>query len=148
MNPSTQVQRLRVLQERRFERVGGTRAVKTNVRLVAATSADLEKAVAAKTFREDLHDRLNVFTIFVPPLRERRTDIPLLADSFLEKYAIEPRKSIRRISTPAIDLLMAYHWPGNVRELENTIERAVLVCDATRRPWVPSPTDPPDRLVG
>ena len=103
--------------------------MKTNVRVIAATNADLETAIAAKTFREDLHYRLNVLTIFVPPLRERRTDILLLADSFLEKYAIEHSKSIRRISTPAIDMLMAYHWPGNVRELENTTERAVLVCD-------------------
>ena len=122
---------LRVLQEREFERLGGTRAVRTNVRLIAATGADLEKAIAATTFREDLYYRLNVFTIFVPPLRERKTDILLLADSFLERYAVEHRKSIRRISTPAIDMLMAYHWPGNVRELENTIERAVLVCDGS-----------------
>ena len=129
INPSIQVKLLRVLQEREFERLGGTHAVKTNARLIAATSADLEKAIAARTFREDLHYRLNVFTIYLPPLRERRTDILLLADSFLEKYAIEHTKSIRRISTPAIDMLMAYHWPGNVRELENTIERAVLVCD-------------------
>ena len=129
INVSTQVKLLRVLQEREFERLGGTEAVKANVRLVAATHSDLEKAIAAGTFREDLHYRLNVFTIFVPPLRERKTDVLLLADSFLEKYAIEHGKNIKRISTPAIDMLMAYHWPGNVRELENIIERAVLVCD-------------------
>ena len=129
INLSTQVKLLRVLQDREFERLGGTEAIKADVRLIAATNADLEKAIAAKTFREDLHYRLNVFTIFVPPLRERRTDILLLADSFLEKYAIEHGKSIKRISTPAIDMLMAYHWPGNVRELSNIIERAVLVCD-------------------
>ena len=122
-----------------------THAVKTNVRLIAATSADLEKAIAARTFREDLHYRLNVFTIYLPPLRERRTDILLLADSFLEKYAIEHAKSIRRISTPAIDMLMAYHWPGNVRELENTTERAVLVCRRSRRPRTRPPTNPADR---
>ena len=129
INPSTQLKLLRVLQAREFERLGGTRAVTTNVRLIAATSANLEKAIAARTFREDLHDRLNAFTIVVPPLRERSTDILPLADSFLKNYAIEYRKRIRRISTPAIDMLMAYHWPGNVRELEHTVERAVLVCD-------------------
>ena len=131
INLSTQVKLLRVLQEREFERLGGTTPVKANVRLIAATHADLEKAIAAQTFREDLHYRLNVFTIFVPPLRERKTDILLLADSFLEKYAIEHDKTVKRISTPAIDMLMAYHWPGNVRELENTVERAVLVCDGS-----------------
>ena len=131
INLSTQVKLLRVLQEREFERLGGTEAVSANVRLVAATNSDLEKAIAAGTFREDLYYRLNVFTIFVPPLRERKTDVLLLADHFLEKYAIEHGRSIKRISTPAIDMLMAYHWPGNVRELENIIERAVLVCDAS-----------------
>ena len=130
VNLSTQVKLLRVLQEREFERLGGTAAIQANVRLVAATNSDLEKAIAAGTFREDLYYRLNVFTIFVPPLRERKTDILLLADHFLEKYAIEHGRNIKRISTPAIDMLMAYHWPGNVRELQNIIERAVLVCDA------------------
>ncbi len=127
---STQVKLLRVLQEREIERLGGTEAVKVDVRMIAATNKDLEKAIAAGTFREDLHYRLNVFTIFVPPLRERKPDILLLADHFLEKYAIEHHKNIKRISTPAIDMLMAYHWPGNVRELENIVERAVLVCDS------------------
>ncbi len=130
VNLSTQVKLLRVLQEREFERLGGTTPIQANVRLVAATNTDLEKAIAAGTFREDLYYRLNVFTIFVPPLRERKTDILLLADHFLEKYAIEHGRNIKRISTPAIDMLMAYHWPGNVRELQNIIERAVLVCDA------------------
>lgn len=130
INLSTQVKLLRVIQDREFERLGGTGPVKVNVRLVAATNSELEKAIATGTFREDLHYRLNVFSIFVPPLRERKTDILLLADHFLEKYAIEHGKNIKRISTPAIDMLMAYHWPGNVRELQNIIERAVLVCDA------------------
>ena len=130
VNLSTQVKLLRVLQEREFERLGGTTVIQANVRLVVATNTDLEKAIAAGTFREDLYYRLNVFTIFVPPLRERKTDILLLADHFLEKYAIEHGRNIKRISTPAIDMLMAYHWPGNVRELQNIIERAVLVCDA------------------
>jgi Nif-specific regulatory protein len=127
---STQVKLLRVLQEREFERLGGTEPVKTNVRLIAATNKDLEKAIAAGVFREDLHYRLNVFSIFVPPLRERKPDMLLLADHFLEKYSGEHGQNIKRISTPAIDMLMSYHWPGNVRELENTIERAVLVCDS------------------
>ena len=127
---TTQVKLLRVLQEREFERLGGVEPVRVNARLIAATNADLEKAIAAGTFREDLHYRLNVFAIFVPPLRERKPDVLLLADHFLEKYAAEHHKSIKRISTPAIDMLMAYHWPGNVRELQNIIERAVLVCDA------------------
>ena len=129
LNSSTQVKLLRVLQEREFDRLGGTHPVKVDVRLIAATNADLEKAIAAGTFREDLHYRLNVFTIFVPPLRERKTDVLLLADHFLERYSIEHGKHVKRISTPAIDMLMAYHWPGNVRELENALERAVLVCD-------------------
>ena len=120
---------LRVLQEREFERLGSTETVKVNVRLVAATNKDMERAIAAGTFREDLYYRLNVFTIFVPPLRERKADLLLLVDHFLEKFSREHRKSIKRISTPAIDMLMSYHWPGNVRELENTLERAVLMCD-------------------
>jgi len=129
LNLSTQVKLLRVLQEREFERLGGTETVKANVRLIAATNKDLEKAIGEGTFREDLYYRLNVFAIFVPPLRERKPDVLLLADYFLEKYALEHGKNIKRISTPAIDMLMSYHWPGNVRELENTLERAVLVCD-------------------
>jgi Nif-specific regulatory protein len=127
---STQIKLLRVLQERMIDRLGGTETVKVDVRLIAATNKDLEKAIAAGTFREDLHYRLNVFTIFVPPLRERKPDVLLLADHFLEKYATEHRKPIKRISTPAIDMLMAYHWPGNVRELQNILERAVLVSDS------------------
>ena len=129
LNLSTQVKLLRVLQEREFERLGGVETVKINVRLIAATNKELEKAIAEGAFREDLFYRLNVFTIFVPPLRERKPDVLLLADHFLEKYSHEHGKNIKRISTPAIDMLTAYHWPGNVRELENCIERAALVCD-------------------
>jgi len=129
VNLAVQVKLLRVLQEREFERVGGVEPVKVDVRLIAATNQDLEAAIAAGRFREDLLYRLNVFTIFVPPLRERKTDVLLLADHFLERLAANHRKRIRRISTPAIDMLMAYHWPGNVRELQNVMERAVLVCD-------------------
>jgi Nif-specific regulatory protein len=126
---ATQVKLLRVLQEREFERLGGTSSVRVNVRLIAATHRPLEKLIPEGAFREDLFYRLNVFTIFAPPLRERKPDIMLLADHFLEKYSTEHSKLIKRISTPAIDMLTSYHWPGNVRELENTIERAVLVCD-------------------
>lgn len=128
--PQTQIKLLGVLQEREFERLGGTETVRTNIRLIAATDRNLEESVAKGSFREDLFYRLNVFTIFVPPLRERNSDILLLAEHFLEKYEIEHDKRIRRISTPAIDMLMAYHYPGNVRELENAIERAVIVCDS------------------
>ena len=130
LTPMTQVKLLRVLQEREFERIGGTETIKVNIRLVAATNKDLEKAIAAGEFREDLYHRLNVFTIFVPPLRERKSDILLLADHFLEKFSREHGKQVRRISTPAIDMLVSYHWPGNVRELANVIERAIVVCDA------------------
>jgi Nif-specific regulatory protein len=129
ISPAVQVKLLRVLQEREFERLGGTRTLKADVRIIAATNQDLEEAVAAKRFREDLYYRFNVFPIFMPPLRERRSDVLLLAEHFLAKYARENGKNIRRISTPAIDLLFQYHWPGNVRELENCIERAVLICD-------------------
>ncbi len=125
--PHTQVALLRVLQEREFERVGGTETLRADVRLVTATHRDLEAAVAEGTFRADLYYRLNVFPIHIPPLRERRADVTLLADHFVEKYAALNRKAVRRITTPAIDMLMAYHWPGNVRELENCIERAVIV---------------------
>jgi Nif-specific regulatory protein len=126
---STQVKLLRVLQEREIERLGGTTSIRINVRLIAATHRPLETLMEEGQFREDLFYRLAVFTIFAPPLRERKPDIMLLADNFLEKYSREHGKHIRRISTPAIDMLTSYHWPGNVRELENTIERAVLVCD-------------------
>ena len=120
---------LRVLQEKEFERVGGQRTIKVDVRIIAATNKNLESSVEEGTFRGDLYYRLNVFPIYMPPLIERKTDITLLADYFLEKYAKENRKEIHRLSTPAIDMLTSYHWPGNVRELENCIERAVLLCD-------------------
>ena len=129
LSPATQVKLLRVLQEREFERLGGVSPVKVDVRLIAATHRDLEAAVKAGTFREDLYYRLQVFELFMPPLRERQADILLLADHFVEKVASTQGKDVRRISTSAIDMLAAYHWPGNVRELENAIERAVLVCE-------------------
>ncbi len=124
---ATQVKLLRVLQEREIERLGGTQTIKVNVRLITATNSDLETAIRQRTFREDLYYRLNVFSLYVPPLRERKSDILLLADHFVEKYARLHEKEVRRIATTAIDLLMSYHWPGNVRELENVVERAVLV---------------------
>jgi Nif-specific regulatory protein len=124
----TQVKLLRVLQEREFERLGGTQTLRVNVRLIAATNRNLEDAVRERTFREDLYYRLNVFSLFLPPLRDRKPDILLLADHFVEKYASAHGKDVRRLATTAIDMLMSYHWPGNVRELENCIERAVLVA--------------------
>jgi Nif-specific regulatory protein len=127
---TTQVKLLRVLQEREFERLGGVESIKVNVRLIVATNKDLEEAIKRSEFREDLYYRLNVFTIFMPPLRERKPDVLLLAEHFVEKFEREHGKRIKRISTPAIDMLTSYHWPGNVRELENVIERAVLVCDS------------------
>jgi Nif-specific regulatory protein len=128
LSPATQVKLLRVLQEREIERLGGTHPIKVNVRLIAATNRDLDKAVRDRTFREDLYYRLNVFSLYMPPLRERKSDILLLADHFVEKYAQLHQKEVSRIATTAIDLLMSYHWPGNVRELENVMERAVLVA--------------------
>ena len=126
---SVQVKLLHVVQERNFQRLGSNKLINCDVRLVAATNRDLEKAVAEHKFREDLYYRLNVFPVYMPPLRERRTDILLLAEFFLDKYSKENLKSIKRISTSAIDMLIQYHWPGNVRELQNCMERAVLICD-------------------
>ncbi len=126
---ATQIKLLRVLQEREFERVGGVTTIKADVRVIAATNRNLEALIESGKFRQDLYYRLNVFPIHIPPLRERKADILLLADYFVEKYAKANHKAVRRISTPAIDMLMAYHWPGNVRELENCIERAVVLSN-------------------
>ena len=128
LNLTAQAKLLRVLQEKEFERIGGNRTFRVDVRIIAATSKDLERSIEEGTFREDLYYRLNVVPIFMPPLRERKTDLLLLADYFVEKFNQKHKKDVRRISTPAIDMLMQYHWPGNVRELENCIERAVLFC--------------------
>jgi len=125
--PSTQIRLLRVLQEREVERVGSDKPIAIDVRVLAATNRNLEILMRQGQFREDLFYRLNVFPIHVPPLRERKTDIPLLADHFVERYSQRNKKPVVRISTPAIDMMMSYHWPGNVRELENCIERAVLL---------------------
>jgi Nif-specific regulatory protein len=123
----TQVKLLRVLQERQFERVGSNRALRTSARIIVATNRDLEQAVEQGAFRQDFYYRINVFPVFLPPLRERKDDILLLADYFVEQYSAKMNKGVRRISTPAINMMVAYHWPGNVRELENCIERAVLL---------------------
>lgn len=129
LSPATQVKLLRVLQEREFERVGGTKTIQADVRVIAATNRNLEELMVHGLFRQDLYYRLNVFAIHIPPLRDRKSDILLLADHFAERYAKAYHKNICRISTLAIDMLMAYHWPGNVRELENCIERAVLLSE-------------------
>jgi Nif-specific regulatory protein len=129
MSLSAQVKLLRVLQEKEFERVGGYRPIKIDVRIVAATNSNLEEMVRQGRFRDDLYFRLNVFPIYLPSLRMRKTDIILLADHFLEKYSRLHKKDIKRITTPAIDMMMEYHWPGNVRELENCMERAVILCN-------------------
>ncbi|HEY1984756.1 MAG TPA: sigma 54-interacting transcriptional regulator [Terracidiphilus sp.] len=125
----TQVALLRVLQEREFERVGGTGSIRTNVRVIAATNRDLQAVIAAGTFRSDLFYRLNVFPIEVPPLRERREDIPVLAEYFIDRYARKTGKTIRSANKKSLDLLQLYQWPGNIRELQNVIERSVIVCD-------------------
>ena len=127
LSPATQVKLLRVLQEKEFERVGGSTTIQVNVRIIAATNRSLENLMGKNLFREDLYYRLNVFPIHLPLLKDRRSDIMLLADHFTEKYGKLSGKPIKRISTPAIELFMSYHWPGNIRELENCIERAVLL---------------------
>jgi len=126
----TQVALLRVLQEREFERVGGNVNIRAEVRVIAATNRDLEAAVTAGTFRSDLFYRLNVFPIETPPLRERREDIPLLVEYFIDRYARKTGKTIRRINKRSLELLQAYPWPGNIRELQNVIERSVIVCES------------------
>jgi Nif-specific regulatory protein len=122
-----QVKLLRVLQEREFERVGGTRPIKVDIRLIAATNADLETATKAKAFRPDFYYRLNVVSVTIPPLRERRDDIPLLAGYFVTKYAERCNRRLVGICAKARACLMNYEWPGNVRELENAIEHAVVL---------------------
>ncbi|MGQ1946816.1 sigma 54-interacting transcriptional regulator [Geofilum sp. OHC36d9] len=125
---STQVKLLRVLQQREIERVGGTKSIKVDVRVICATNRDLEKLIANGGFREDLYYRINVFPVYVPALRERINDIPMLANHFIEKFNKRHNKNIKRITTMAIDMLMVYHWPGNIRELENCMERACILC--------------------
>jgi transcriptional regulator with PAS, ATPase and Fis domain len=118
---------LRAIETKQFTRVGGNENIKVDFRVICATNKDLEKAVADGTFREDLYYRLNVFSIFIPPLRERKGDIPLLVNYFVQKYARSMNKPIVGIASDAMDTLVRYNWPGNVRELENAIERAMVV---------------------
>jgi transcriptional regulator with GAF, ATPase, and Fis domain len=137
----TQTALLRVLQEHEFERVGGTRSIQTNVRVIAATNRNLQAAIAAGTFRSDLFYRLNVFPIEMPPLRERRADIPVLVDYFLDRCARNVGKNIRGINKKSLDLLQSYPWPGNIRELQNVIERSVIMCEtedfSVDETWLP-----------
>ena len=129
LSPETQLALLRVLQERELERVGSNQPVPVDVRVVAATNRDLDAAVHAGTFRQDLFYRLNVFPIRVPPLRERKNDIPLLVEYLVERYARRAGKTVSHITKKTLDILQSYDWPGNIRELQNVIERAVILCD-------------------
>jgi PAS domain S-box-containing protein len=138
----TQIALLRVLQERQFERVGGSRAIATDVRIIAATNRDLAAAIASGTFRADLFYRLNVFPIHVPPLRQRKEDIPMLVEYFVKRYAAKARKQISKIDRHTLELCQAYHWPGNIRELQNIVERSVILCNgdtfSVERAWLSS----------
>ena len=137
----TQIALLRVLQEHEFERVGGTRSIQTNVRVIAATNRNLQAASNAGTFRSDLFYRLNVFPIEIPPLRERRADIPVLVDYFLDRCARNVGKNIKGINKKSLDWLQSYPWPGNIRELQNVIERSVIMCETENfsvdETWLP-----------
>jgi two-component system response regulator HydG len=128
MSPPAQAKLLRVLQEREFQRLGGTRPIKANVRVIAASNRDLQRAVADGSFREDLFYRLQVFDIRIPPLRERRGDIPLLTDAFLQEFNRSTGCSSAGLSPEAREMLLGHEWPGNVRELHNVLERAAIVC--------------------
>src|SRR6266481_2136201 len=141
LSMETQIALLRVLQEHEFERVGGTRSIQTNVRVVAATNRDLQAAIAAGTFRRDLFYRLNVFPLEVPPLRDRREDIPELVEYFIDRCANNVGKNITGINNKSLELLQSYPWPGNIRELQNVIERSVIMCDTENfsvdETWIP-----------
>jgi len=126
----TQIALLRVLQEHEFERVGGNRRIRADVRVIAATNRDLQAAISARSFRSDLFYRLNVFPIEVPSLRERKGDIPLLVERFIDRYAQKADKNITRVSQETLEVLQSYRWPGNIRELQNVIERSVILCEA------------------
>ena len=127
MSPGLQAKFLRVLQEKEFEPVGGSRSIKVDVRIIAATNQDLKRAVEERNFREDLYYRLNVVPVHLPPLRERKEDIPPLAHHFLRRYSQELTKDVREISPKALELMLQYDWPGNIRELENAVERAIVL---------------------
>ena len=125
----TQIALLRVLQDQKFERLGGNQPIKTNARVITATNRDLQSAIEAGNFRRDLFYRLNVFPIEIPPLRERKEDIPILVEYFIQRYASKLGKKIQSASRKTMDLLQSYSWPGNIRELQNVIERSIIVCD-------------------
>jgi formate hydrogenlyase transcriptional activator len=150
MPSESQVAFLRVLQEREFERVGGTQSIPVDIRVIAATNCDLPSAVRSGKFRLDLFYRLNVFPIHVPSLRERPEDILLLAKYFIERYAIKQGKRVRRVEKRTADLLERYHWPGNIRELQNVIERAMIFCDSdtffVEKAWLQPEAEPPVNL--
>jgi len=130
LRAETQIALLRVLQEHEFERVGGTRRIQADVRVIAATNRDLQAAISAGSFRSDLFYRLNVFPIQIPSLRERKEDIPLLVEYFIDRYAQKARKDITCVSKKTMEVLQSYHWPGNIRELQNVIERSVILCES------------------
>ncbi len=125
----TQIALLRVLQDQKFERLGGNKPIRANVRVITATNRDLKAAIEAGSFRRDLFYRLNVFPIEIPPLRERKEDIPMLVEYFIDRYASKVGKKIRSVSRKSLDLLQSYPWPGNIRELQNVVERSIIVCD-------------------
>jgi transcriptional regulator with GAF, ATPase, and Fis domain len=146
-----QIALLRVLQEREFQRVGGNESIKTDVRVVAATNRDLQAAIADGRFRDDLFYRLNVFPIEVPPLRERKEDIPLLVEYFVDRYTSQAGKKITGIAKKSMELLQSYKWPGNIRELQNVIERSVIISDSENlfidESWFVGPAGPPDSAI-
>jgi len=156
----TQIALLRVLQEHEFERVGGNRRIRADVRVIAATNRDLQAAISARSFRSDLFYRLNVFPIEMPSLRERKGDIPVLVEHFIDRYAQKADKNITRVSKETLEVLQSYRWPGNIRELQNVIERSVILCEAETfsidENWLPkqsfsaevkSHTELPQRLL-
>jgi transcriptional regulator with GAF, ATPase, and Fis domain len=147
----TQIALLRVLQEREFERVGGTEVLRADVRVIAATNRDLQAAIADGAFRSDLYYRLNVFPITVPPLRERKEDVPLLVNYFIDRFAKRAGKKIKHIQKKALEVLQDYSWPGNVRELQNVIERSIIISEANEfsidKSWVANEPVPPRPLI-
>jgi PAS domain S-box-containing protein len=147
--PETQIALLRVLQEREFERVGGTKVISANVRVIAATNRNLQQMIEEGSFRDDLYYRLNVFPIQMPPLRQRRDDIPLLVEYFIDRYATKTGKKIRGIEKSTLERLKSYSWPGNIRELQNVIERSIVLCESTTfavdESWLSVDCNDPDR---
>jgi formate hydrogenlyase transcriptional activator len=149
LSVETQIALLRVLQEREFERLGGTRPIRANVRVIAATNRDLQDSIEVGAFRSDLYYRLNVFPVEMPPLRERKEDIPLLVEYFIDRFASRAGKRIRRIDRETLARLTSYAWPGNIRELQNVIERSIIVCDTecftVDESWLSRAASQPDR---